>query len=186
MATEISKRLFSVDDYHRMVEARILNEDDRVELIRGEILTMIPIGPAHNGTVIRATNTLVPIVGDRALVGVQGSVRLDMYDEPQPDIVFLRRREDFYTKQHAGPADIFLIIEIADSSLDYDRTIKAGLYAETGVPEYWVADINNNCVWVYTELQEKSYRSIRRFDRDNSISPHLLQECLIPVRLLLP
>src|SRR5437879_6768079 len=102
MAIEISKRLFTVHDYHRMVDAGILSEDDRVELIRGEIIAMSPIGPPHNGTVIQASNDLFRVVGDRALVGVQGSVRLDMFDEPQPDIFLLRLRDVPYTKQHPG------------------------------------------------------------------------------------
>ena len=186
MATEISKRLFTVHDYHRMVDAGILFEDDRVELIRGEILAMSPIGPPHNGTVMRANNALVPIVGKRAIVGVQGAVRLDEYDEPQPDIYLLRPRDDFYTTEHAGPPDILLIIEIADSSLEYDRGIKASLYAETGVPEYWVADIKNDCVWAYSGFEEKAYRVIREFHRGEVIAPQLLPDCRIQVELLLP
>ena len=169
-----------------MVDAGILFEDDRVELIRGEILLMSPIGPPHNGTVIRANNRLVPIVGNRALVGVQGAIRLDDWDEPQPDIFLLRPRDDFYTKAHPGPPDIFLIIEIADSSLDYDRTVKASLYGETGVPEYWVADITNDCVWTYSGIQERHYQVIRQCRRGDSIVPQLLPDCQIPVDILLP
>ncbi len=141
MATEISRKLFTVHDYHRMVDAGILSEDDRVELIRGEILAMSPIGPRHSAAVLRATQALVRIVGDRAIVGVQGSVRLDEYDEPQPDIYLLRPKDDFYASGHAGPLDIFLIVEVADSSLEYDRTIKLNLYAETGGPEYRICGI---------------------------------------------
>ncbi len=169
-----------------MVDAGILSEDDRVELIRGEILLMSPIGPPHHGTVIRANNRLVPIVGDRVLVAVQGAIRLDDWDEPQPDLFLLRPRDDFYTKSHPGPSDIFLIIEIADSSLDYDRTDKASLYAETGVHEYWVADITHDCVWAYSEIQERHYQTIRQFRRDESIVPQLLPDCSIPVDILLP
>ena len=186
MATEISKRLFTVHDYHRMVDAGILSEDDRVELIHGEVLAMSPIGPPHDGAVLRASNSLFPIVGNQAIVGVQGAVGLDQYNEPQPDVYLLRPREDFYTKQHAGPADIFLIIEIADSSLEYDRTIKASLYAETGVPEYWVADIKNDCVWAHSGLHQKTYRMIRQFYRGDFITPQLLTDCRIPVNVLLP
>src|SRR5205809_5922312 len=86
MATEISKRLFTVHDYHRMVDAGILSEDDRVELIRGEIIAMSPIGPRHSAAVLRANQSLVRLVGDLAIAGVQGSIRLDEYDEPQPDL----------------------------------------------------------------------------------------------------
>ena len=186
MAIEISKRLFTAYDYHRMADVGILSGDDRVELIRGEILTMSPIGPPHNGTVMRANNRIVPLVGSRAVVGVQGAIRLGEYDEPQPDIFLLRPRDDFYTTGHAGPLDIFLIIEIADSSLDYDRTVKASLYAETGVPEYWVADITNDCVWAYSNVQNKSYRTIRQFRRGDAIVPKLLPDCPVPVDILLP
>src|SRR5262245_20310435 len=101
MGKEVSRRLFNVHEYHRMVDAGILFEDDRVELIRGEILQMSPIGPPHNGTVIRANHRLVRLVGDRAIVSIQGPICLDDWDEPQSDIVLLRPREDFYTKKHA-------------------------------------------------------------------------------------
>jgi Uma2 family endonuclease len=86
MATGISKRLFTVDDYHRMADAGIFSEDDRVELIHGEVLAMSPIGPPHSAAILRANQALGRIVGDLAIVGVQGSVRLDQYDEPQPDL----------------------------------------------------------------------------------------------------
>jgi Uma2 family endonuclease len=186
MATEISKRLFTVHEYHRMVDAGILSEDDRVELIRGEILAMSPIGPRHSAAVLRATQALVRIVGDRAIVGVQGSVRLDEYDEPQPDLYLLRPKADFYASGHAGPAEIFLIIEVADSSLDYDRTIKMRLYAETGVPEYWIADIQTDCVYACSNPEENGYRAIRTVRRGERLTPQLLGDCEIPVDVLLP
>ena len=186
MAIEISKRLFTVHDYHRMVDAGILHEDDRVELIHGEIVAMSPIGPRHSAAVLRASQTLFKLVEDRAIVGVQGSVRLDEYDEPQPDLYLLRPKDDFYASGHAGPPDIFLIIEVADSSLEYDQTIKMGLYAETGVPEYWVADIQNDCVITYSDIREKKYQTVRQFPRGNAIAPLLLPSCRIPVAALLP
>jgi Uma2 family endonuclease len=186
MATETSKKLFTVHDYHRMGDAGIFTEDDRVELIRGEILTMSPIGPPHNGAVIRANNTLVNIVAGRALVSVQGSIRLDEYDEPQPDIVLLRPRDDFYSSRHAGPGDILLIIEMADSSLDYDRAIKGSLYAETDVPEYWIANLRNESVLVYSDLRNKVYSAIQEFRRGETLIPHLLPDCRIEVNTLLP
>lgn len=186
MATEISKRLFTVHDYHRMVDAGILTEDDRVELIRGEILAMSPIGPPHNAAILRATQALVKIVGDRAIVGVQGSVRLDEYDEPQPDLYLLRPKDDFYASGHAGPADIFLIIEVADSSLKYDQTIKLDLYAETGVPEYWISDLQHDRVIAYSNIQANRYRTVGEFPRGTSITPQLLPDCRIPVDVVLP
>ncbi len=186
MATEISRRLFTVHDYHRMVDAGILSEDDRVELIHGEILAMSPIGPRHNAAILRANQSLVRIVGDRAIAGVQGSVRLDEYDEPQPDLYLLRPKKDFYASGHAGPADILLIIEVAESSLEYDQGIKMHLYAETRVPEYWVADIRNERVIAYTDIQGNTYRTIREFQRGQTLKPQLLPECPITADLLLP
>jgi Uma2 family endonuclease len=186
MATEVSRRLFTVHDYHRMVQAGILCEDDRVELIRGEILAMSPIGPRHNAAVLRANHVLSRLVEDRALVGIQGSIRLDEYNEPQPDIYLLRPKEDFYASGHAGARDLFLIIEIADSSLDYDNDLKVRLYAETGVPEYWVADIRNNRLIAYSDLQENIYSVVRELGHGDTLSPRLLSECAIPVDALLP
>jgi Uma2 family endonuclease len=186
METEISRRLFTVHDYHRMVDAGILTEDDRVELIRGEILAMSPIGPRHSAAVLRATQAMVRLVGDRAIVGVQGSIRLDEYDEPQPDIYLLRPKEDYYASGHAGPPDIFLIVEMADSSLEYDQTIKARLYAETAIAEYWIADVRNDRLLVYSDIRDGNYASCRELHRCEVITPSLLPDCQVTVDVLLP
>ena len=186
MSTIIKRRLFTVHDYHRMGEAGILLEDDRVELIRGEIVAMSPIGNPHNAAVDRANRALVNLVGDRAIVRVQGSVRLDEYDEPQPDIVLLRPRPDFYNSMSAGPKDIFLIVEMADSSLKYDRRVKAGLYAELGIPEYWVVDLNGDCVLTYSEARGKAYRLVRTVRRGEYLTPELLPDCTLLTDNLLP
>lgn len=169
-----------------MADADILGEDDRVELIYGEILAMSPIGPPHAAAVDRANRAIVTATGDRAIVRIQSSVVLDKYSAPQPDIVLMRPRQDFYASQHPGPSDIFLIVEVAESSLQYDRTIKARLYAETGIQEYWVADLKHDCVFVYSGLSNKSYRQVRQFHRGDFISPQLLPECRLQIDLLLP
>jgi Uma2 family endonuclease len=168
MSALIRRRRFTVDDYHRMGDAGILLEDDRVELIYGEIIAMSPIGNPHNAAVDRATRALVRTVGDNA------------------DIVLLKPRDDFYANGGANPDDIILIIEMADSSLKYDRRLKARLYAEMGVPEYWVSDLNAGCVYCYSERHEKYYRLVRQFKKGESITPGLLPECSIPVDNLLP
>jgi Uma2 family endonuclease len=186
MVTETSKRLFTVHEYHRMVEAGILREDDRVELIRGEVVRMSPIGPPHNAAILRATQALTRIVGDRALVGIQGSIRLDEYDEPQPDIYLLRPKDDFYASGHAGPADIFVIIEVADSSLTYDQTVKLELYAETGVPEYWISNIRDERIIAHSNPQGNAYQNVRELKRGETIEPQLLPDCHIRVDVLLP
>jgi Uma2 family endonuclease len=186
MAIEISKRLFTVHDYHRMVDAGILSEDDRVELIRGEVIAMSPIGPRHSAAVLRANQALGRLVGDLAIVGVQGSIRLDEYDEPQPDLYLLRPKDDFYASGHAGPTDIFLIIEVADSSLEYDSTIKMNLYAETGVPEYWISNVRDDCLVAYSNPIKDTYGTAQQFLRGQTIAPKLLPGCKMLVDVLLP
>jgi len=186
MSTVIKRRRFTVHDYHRMGDAGILLEDDRVELIYGEIIAMGPIGNLHNAACDRATRALIRTLGDQAIVRVQGSVRLDNYNEPQPDIVLLKPRDDFYASGGATAADVLLIIEMADSSLKYDRRIKARLYAEMGVSEYWVADLNAGCLYGYSDRHEKSYRLVRQFRKGESITPEGLPDSTIPVENLLP
>jgi hypothetical protein len=147
---------------------------------------MSPIGPRHSAAVLRANQALSRLVGESAIVGVQGSVRLDDWDEPQPDIYLLRPKDDFYASGHAGPSDIFLIVEMADSSLEYDQGIKMRLYAETKVPEYWVADIRNDGLIAYSEPRQSTYSVVRRYRRGDVVAPRLLPDCGIPVGVLLP
>ena len=186
MSKLITRRLFTVDDYHRMGDAGILRTEDRVELIYGEIVKMSPIGNPHNAAVDRANRAFIYATGDKAIVRVQGSVRLNLYSEPQPDIVILKPKDDFYAKHGAGPSDVMLIVEMADSSLKYDRRVKARLYADMGIPEYWVADLNGGCIFAYSDRQEKSYRLVRQFRKGEVIAPEQLPECTIAVENLLP
>ncbi len=186
MSKLIKRRLFTADEYQEMGKAGILVAEDRVELIYGEIVAMSPIGDPHNAAVDRANKALVIAAGDHGIVRVQGSVRLNLYNEPQPDIVLLKPRDDFYAKKGAGPDDIILIVEIADSSLRYDRKVKARLYAEMGVYEYWIADVNEECVFIHSHRLGKSYRLIRQVRRGDSLAPELLPECRIRVDQLLP
>ncbi len=185
MPAEITKRLFDVDDFHRMAQAGILLEDDRVELIDGEVVAMTPIGPRHNAAVNRATRTLVTTVGDRAIVQVQGSVRLDRFQEPRPDLVLLRPQPDFYASRLPGASDILLVIEIAESSLDYDREVKARVYGQSGVQEYWMVDLNDRSVSCCRDSMGGVYRRIRQYRAGESVAPEALPECSISVDALL-
>ncbi len=185
MPAEITRRLFDVDDYHRMAEAGILSEDDRVELIDGEIIAMTPIGPRHNAAVNRANRALVTAVSDHAIVQVQGSVRLDQFREPQPDIVLLRPQPDFYASRLPGPSDILLIIEIAESSLAYDRDVKARIYAQSAVQEYWLVDVEDRTVSCYSEPRDGTYQTFRQLHAGQSLAPAALPQCAIPADVLL-
>ncbi len=181
MPIAVSRRRFTADDYQRMGQAGILRREDHVELIDGEIIAMTPIGTRHCASVDRVTRALVTRAGDSAIVRVQGSVRLDLYTEPQPDLVLLRPRADFYASAHPGPADILLIIESAESSIDYDREVKARVYARSGVHEYWLADLNENVLLQHSSPGDGTYRNVQRYTRGQSLAPQLLPECIISI-----
>jgi Uma2 family endonuclease len=137
---EPRRHRLSVDDYYRMGEVGILAPDARVELIDGEIIDMAPIGSPHVSIVLQIDHLIKEAVRGRALVLVQAPIVLDDYSAPQPDLVLLRPRADFYRSALARPADIYLIVEVAQSSLRYDRGVKVPLYARHGIPETWVVD----------------------------------------------
>jgi Uma2 family endonuclease len=185
MPVAVSRKRFTADEYQRMGQVGILSGDDRVELIDGEVVAMTPIGSRHNACVSSATRALVRAAGDDAIVQPHGSIRLDMYHEPEPDLVLLRPRIDFYASRHAGPSDILLIAEIADSSLEYDRDVKGPIYAQSGISEYWLADLNANVVWCYSGPVAGTFQRVEPHRAGESIAPQLLPGCAIPVDVLL-
>jgi Uma2 family endonuclease len=185
MPVTVTRKRFTADEYQQMGQAGILSEDDRVELIDGEIIAMTPIGPRHCASVDRATRAFVTRAGDSAIVRVQGSIRLNFYSEPQPDLVLLRPRADFYASTHPGPADILLIAEIAQSSIDYHHDFKSAVYARAGVHEYWLADLSENVLHCFSTPGDGGYQNIREYRRGQSIAPLLLADCVIPVDDLL-
>jgi Uma2 family endonuclease len=171
MAIELKRRRFTVDDYYRMAEVGILTEDDRVELLDGEIVEMSPIGSDHAGHVKRLTALFTSRLGARVVVGVQDPVRLSRHSEPQPDIALLRPRADFYARAHPLPADVLLLIEVADTSVETDRRIKMPLYARAGIGEVWLVDLTTERVEVYREPVDDGYRKIRTLARGQALGP---------------
>ncbi len=139
---EPRRHRLSVEDYYRMAEVGILAPDARVELIDGEIIDMVPPGSSHAAVVDRLTKILVTAMGDRAIVRVQNPVRLGRYSAPQPDVALLRYREDFYDERLPNAPEVLLVIEVAVTSLRYDRYTKGRLYAAHGVPEFWLVDVS--------------------------------------------
>lgn len=149
----------TVDEYYRMAEVGLLAPDARVELIEGEIIDMPPIGPDHGSVVDKLTHLLVHAVGDHAIVRVQGAVRLSRASEPQPDVALLLPRTDYYRAGHPSGDNTFLVIEVSDSTLRYDRNVKVPLYARHGVPEVWIVDITGNQVHFYRNPADGRYRN---------------------------
>ncbi len=181
----VARRPLTVGEYHRMGEVGILHEDDRVELIEGELIAMSPIGSAHSGAVNALTRLLVRVVGDRGVVGVQNPVRLDDLSEPQPDFSVLKPRDDDYRRATPRPHEVLLIIEVADSSLAYDRGVKRSLYARHGIPEFWIVNLGAGEVEVYRLPQSGQYTSVSRVGRDGVLEPQLLPGVTIPVATMI-
>jgi hypothetical protein len=162
MAVEVlaRRRRFTRAEYYRMVEAGILGERDRVELIKGEIVEMSPIGRRHNAFVGNLNQLLVTRLAGRVIVWVHSSIALAEDTEPQPDLAVLRRGAVSYKERDAWAEDALLVIEVADSSLAYDRSTKLRLYAEAGIPEYWVVDCAAETVEVHRGPGPDSYREV--------------------------
>ncbi len=147
----------TADEYHRMAEVGLLAPDARVELIEGEIIDMAPIGKDHMSVVDQLNRLFIRAVGDDAIVRIQGSVRLSRMSEPEPDLVLLKPRADFYRSEFASAADTLLVIEVSESSLRYDRDVKVPFYARHGVPEVWIVDLPNNQLLVYGSPSDGAY-----------------------------
>ncbi|MBN2702511.1 MAG: Uma2 family endonuclease [Methylothermaceae bacterium] len=154
-----------------MGEAGIFSEDDRVELIEGEIFDMTPIGHQHAGLVNRLNRLLVMAAGGRAVVSVQNPLRLSEQSEPQPDLALLKPRADDYQGAAATATDVLLVVEVADTSRDYDRTVKIPLYAQHDIPEAWLIDLPGKVVEVYRDPSPDGYRDVRRYGREKTIRP---------------
>lgn len=170
MSVQLLTRKFTVEQYHKMAESGILTEDDRVELIRGEIVEMTPIGRRHAACVNRLNELFILRPGQAVTVGVQNPVELYDISEPQPDVALLRRCDDFYAERHPQPSDIFLLVEVADTTAETDRVVKLPLYAENGIAEVWLVDINEQCVEVYREPAPTGYRNVQKFQRGQTLS----------------
>jgi len=171
MAVLLTRR-FTLEEYHRLGEVGILHEDERVELIDGEIVPMTPIGPPHASVVARLIALLSPRFGRRAIVWPQNPVTLPrQQSEFQPDIVLLRSRADFYRERHPGPADALLVVEVMDSSAARDRWVKLPIYARGGVREVWLVDLKAGALEVHRRPSAGVYATRRVLHRRDSVSP---------------
>ena len=181
MSVEIERprRLFTIEEYEKMVEIGILTEYDRVELIEGEIVEMSPIGDAHAACVGNLTHLLVTLFAGRAWAWVQGPVKVPPHSKPQPDAALLRVRS--YMRQGASTEDAFLFIEAADTTLRYDRTTKLRIYARAGVPEYWIVDTNAEVVEVYRWPRGDRYNETLRFAHGEHVTTLAFPDIAIAV-----
>ena len=178
---ELSRRKFTLEQYHKMIEFGILTEEDRVELIRGEIIEMWPIR-TKNATCMDFLNQLLSSkLQDRVLITIQRPVELNHNSETQPDIVLLQPRDDLYVTAHPQPQDILLLIEVAELTVLYDRQEKIPLYAEANIAEVWLIDINEQIVEVYQQPTVIGYQHIEKFTLEQTLSIQAFPEINITV-----
>jgi Uma2 family endonuclease len=185
MAVQLTRWRFTVDDYYAMAAAGILREDDRVELIDGEIIEMPPIGPGHANVVDRITLLLVRRLGDRAQIRSQNPIRLDQLNEPQPDFALLRLRPDGYGSTHPTPEDVLLVIEVSDTTLATDRDVKMPLYARFGIREGWIVDVQHQVVAIHREPTPRGYQLVTPMRHGDTVRPLAFPDIEIAVDDLL-
>ena len=185
MHVEATKKLFTVDEYYRMAEAGILKPEDRVELIDGEIIEMSPIGNRHLGCVNRATHLFTSLLGKRVVVSIQHPLRLSNYTEPEPDIVLLKPRADYYASKTPTADDALLVIEVADTTLSYDLNVKTPRYATAAVPEVWIVNLRDDLLQVYRDPSAGTYQASLVLRRTESVSPVSFPDLILSAEQLL-
>ncbi len=179
---QVTRRLFTADEFHKMSEAGILHEDDRIELIEGELIEMAAIGTRHFACVNALNSFLVQGVGDEGIVSVQNPVRLSQNLEPQPDLAVLQTRD--YRDSLPGPEDVLLLVEVSDTTLRYDRETKLPLYARSGVREAWIVDLRNGTFERHTEPSATGYRLVRRAGQGESLPSETLPQLVLRADVL--
>lgn len=185
METEVIKKRFTVDEYHRMGDAGILRPEDRVELIDGEIIQMSPIGQRHAGRVNRAVAVFVKAFGNRAVLSPQNPVQLSNWTEPQPDIVVFKPRSDFYEHKMPVPDDVLLLMEVSDTTLRFDLKIKLPFFAAAKIPEVWIQDVNADVLHVFREPAGNAYTISMQLKRGDTICPLALPDICLSLEDLL-
>ena len=185
MSAEIIRKRFTVDEYHRMVDVGILEPKERLELIDGEIVEMTPIGHRHFVRVLRVSTLFIKAFGDGAAVSVQSSIRLNDWTEPEPDLVVFKPRPDFYAGKKPTPQDVLFVMEVADTSLQYDRNVKVPLFAAAGIPEVWIEDAKNDVLYVYRDPLGGNYAVTIEAKRGDLISPIAFPDIQFPIDHLL-
>ncbi len=178
------KKLFTVDEYHKMGEVGIIHPDERVELIEGEIFTMAAMGRPHRAGLLRLNKILSKELGELATVGIQVPIILDDLSEPEPDVSLLIPRADYYAGIDPNPKDVYLLIEVSHTTLDYDHD-KAITYSKSGIKELWIVNITADLIEVYRDPSAQGYQTVLEFRRGDSISPLAFPDLVLSVDELL-
>ncbi len=185
MSVQTQRRLFTVQEYHLMNEAGVFANNERVELIEGEIIQMAAIGTRHATCVRRLIRQFRQIPEESAILDVQNPIRLTERTEPQPDLVLLQFRLDCYETAHPIPSEVLLLVEVSDSTVDFDRDVKVPNYSRSGIQEVWLWDLEANCLEVYRFPTGNGYTSMQRFERGEIVSPLAFPDFQVSVDFIL-
>jgi Uma2 family endonuclease len=183
MAMQVARRRFTIHDYHRMGEVGILHEDERIELIDGEIVMLEAISPKHAGCVNALSHHAVMALSDRFIVSVQNPVQLSMLHEPQPDLAILRKGIS-YDERLPTAEDVLLSIEVADTTLNYDRRVKLPLYARAGIPEVWLVDLQGQRLARYSPPVNGAYQLVLRARRGQTLTSTTIPGFALPFKIV--
>jgi Uma2 family endonuclease len=160
MAVSLARKLWSADEYERLIENGILDEDNRVELIRGDIVELPPIGIRHAACVVALGELFHELLDRMVTVSVQNPIRLPDDSEPQPDIALLRGHRSLYTRRRPTAGDVLLLVEVSDTTPATDREVKVPLYAGSGIPQVWVVNLDSEAIEVYSEPVGEKYQKV--------------------------
>jgi len=185
MSAALDKYSFTAEEFERMGEAGILRQDARLELIEGEIIEMSPIGSPHAACVNFLNRVLNRLCGDDHIVATQNPIRLNDFSESQPDVTLLRWRDDYYRERHPTPADVLLVIEVADATVVKDRTVKIPLYARAGIAEAWLVNIPEEWLEIYSDPAGGTYQRAKVYGRGEEAQSHTAEGLIVNVGELL-
>ncbi len=182
MAVEIIHHRFNLAEYDAMIRHGILTTNDRVQLIAGEIVEMPPIGDPHRGYVTYLSRLFMTNLSERiATITVQQPVAIPPDSEPEPDLMLLKPRADFYARRHIEPEDVLLLVEVSDTTLRLDRLVKLPIYANASIPEVWIVDLNGGAIEIYRDPSPDVYASRSVAQRGATIAPNAFPSCRLDV-----
>ena len=181
----ITRKKFRADEVYKMTHIGILPEESGWELIDGEIIHRMTVGSRHASIVKRLNRIFTDLRGKAAIISVQDPIHIDEYNEPEPDIALLKPREDFYAENHPQPEDVLLLVEVSDSTVEYDRDHKKNLYAEAGIEEFWLVNLRENTVEVYSQPKNGSYRLTRILEKGEVLQSVAVENLSLAVEEIL-
>ena len=184
-APSIVRKKFCTKETYKMMEVGILPEESGWELIDGEIIHRMTIGGKHAGTIKKLNKILTKMVGEQSIISVQDPIQIDDHNEPEPNIALLKPREDFYVESHPTPEDVLLLNEVSDSTVEFDRKVKKSLYAGAEIAEFWLVNLRENTIEVYSQPKNGTYRLAQILEKGETVKSNAVENLSLEVEEIL-